>query len=255
MIWFIFWLAFTLFIVWLFAQSMRTAFRQQKSWELFARKHNLQYQRNQWFKAPSLDGVIKGRRMRLYVDEALDPVRRVREFRTTIELYFNNGFPTGLALGSRAYIDILGAIENVELMRLPPETAFANLMCVGRDTGIAMRYIEDHIESLKEFFMIPRSERLFMGHETDGFLILQTGESLDDVKALNEAVKKLFAIIEKLEPRDEGTALPGPDAPVTPALIAMEPAAPTVTVTVDMSADKNETETQTENDTKEEKDL
>lgn len=211
MIWFIFWLAFTLFIVWLFAQSLRTVIRQQKAWAMFARKHNLLYQRPLWYKAPSLDSVIKGRRIRLYVDEALDPVRRVREFRTTIELYFNTPFPTGLAIGSRAYNDMLGAIENVEIIRLPPESEFTNLITLGRDPGIAMTYIQEHLAPLKEFFSIPRSERLLMAHETDGFLILQTGDALSDVKSLNDTVKKLFGLMERLEPEGDARALPTPE--------------------------------------------
>lgn len=199
-IWIVIWVVFALFLLWLFARSLRTVMKQQKAWGQFARKHDLLYQKNAWHKPPSFEGEIKGRRIRLYVDEYVDPVRRVREFRTTIEVYFRNGFPTGLAIGSRAYHSQLQDIENVQPVNLPAAMEFTGLLALARDPGLFQSYISTRLDTLKGFFGLARAERLLMGHESDGFLIVQSDEALDDVKALNARVKSLFAVAEKLEP-------------------------------------------------------
>lgn len=238
MIWFIIWLAFVLFIVWLFARSLRTVMRQQKAWGQFARKHNLLYQKAAWYRPPSLEGQIQGRRVRIYVEEFLDPVRRLREFRTTIEIYFRNGFPTGLAIGSRAYHSMLRNIDNVEEVTLPIEPELLGLLALTREPLVFNGYMNAHMIALKEFFGNKMGERLLMGHETDGFLVTQSGESLDDVKILNARMKDLFALMDRLEP--EQIVLPAPIIEQAPEAVDEIVAAP------------EETEVKIENETQEE---
>lgn len=199
-IWFIIWLAFALFMAWLFARSMRTVWKQQRAWRMFAAKYKLGYDRPFWYKAPSLEGEIQGRRIRIYVDEVVDPVLRVREFRTTIEAYFKTGFATGIALGSRGFHATIQGISNVEAMSLPNDTAFSGLVAVGRDTDLARAYLEVHAVPLKRFFALPKTERLLMGYEEEGFLVLQSAAPLDEAKTLNAMVKQIFALADALEP-------------------------------------------------------
>lgn len=208
MIWFLIWLAFTLFIVWLFARSMRTVLKQQRVWGAFARRHNLIYQQNRWYSAPIVEGEIKGRRVRLYVEEIVDPTRRLREFRTTTEIYFNGGFPTGIAIGSRAYQPMLNEIENVSVVRLPVETAFVGVQAVTREPDVFEAYSMARMDALMRLFSIKKSERLLMGHETDGFMVVQGGSDLDDPKELNARMKLLFALADALDPLKGPSTLP-----------------------------------------------
>ena len=203
-------------MAWLFGRSMRTVWKQQRAWAMFARKHGLEYTRPLWYKAPSVEGAISGRRLRIYVEEVVDPVLRVREFRTTVEVYFKEGFPTGIAIGSRAYHDMLRQIENVESMPLPEEVEFAGLVAMTRDYDIGESYIQSHLDTLKTFFGIKRAERLLMGHEEDGFLVIQCADALDDVKTLNAQVRTLFKLAESLE---NITA----DLPETPESVEVPP--------------------------------
>ncbi len=202
MIWFLFWIAFVLFVGWLFARSMKTIWRQQKTWGIFARKHNLDVAKGKWYQAPRVEGEINGRRINIYVEEVVDPVLRVREFRTTLEIYLKTGLPTGIAIGSRAYTSVLSEIENVEKMTLPEEKEFTGLRCVARDVHLFDTWKNAHLDDLKTFFSIKRAERLLMGHEVDGFLILQTADNLDDIKTLNTQVKQLFALAKNIEVSD-----------------------------------------------------
>lgn len=216
MIWFFIWLAFTLFIVWLFARSMRTVLKQQRVWGSFARKHNLIYEKPRWYSAPMVEGEIKGRRVRLYVEEVVDPTRRLREFRTTTEIYFDGGFPTGLAIGSRAYQSTLQAIENVHIVRLPVENAFIGVLALARDPVLFEEYTAPRMDALMAFFDIKKSERLLMGHENDGFLVLQGADTLEEPKDLNNRMKTLFALADALDPLKGPTPLPAPDAGEAP---------------------------------------
>ena len=212
MIWFFIWLAFTLFIVWLFARSMRTVLKQQRVWGAFARKHNLLYQRPRWYSAPMVEGEIKGRRVRLYVEEVVDPTRRLREFRTTTEIYFDGGFPTGIAIGSRTYQPMLQEIENVQVVRLPVETAFIGVLALARDPAVFEAYITPRMDALTALFDIKKAERLLMGHENDGFLVVQGADTLEDPKDLNARMKTLFALADALDPLKGPSPLPAPDA-------------------------------------------
>lgn len=202
-------------MAWLFGRSMRTVWKQQRAWRLFAAKHNLIYERPFWYKAPLLDGEIRGRRIRIYVDEIVDPVLRVREFRTTVEVYFLTGFPTGVTMGSRTFHPTIRAIDNLEALLLPAESEFAGVIAMGREGDVAERYIQSRLAPLRAFFGQPKSERLLMGYEADGFLVLQSADPLDEVKRLNTKVKELFQLIEKLEP-GLGDALPVEAADAVP---------------------------------------
>ncbi len=179
---------------------MRTVWKQQRAWRVFAAKYKLAYERPFWYKAPTIDGEIKGRRLRIYVDEVVDPVLRIREFRTTVEVYFNSGFATGVAIGSRGFHDVIRSVENVQPVLLPSEPEFAGLIAMGRDERLAEDYIQTRLVPLKRFFGIKKAERLVMGHEDDGFLVLQSADPLEDVKALNAIVRQLFQIADELEP-------------------------------------------------------
>ena len=214
MIWFLFWIAFVLFVGWLFARSMKTVWGQQKAWTMFARKHDLIVTKGKWYQAPRIEGEVNGRRMSVYVEEVVDPVLRVREFRTTVEMYLKTGLPTGIAIGSRAYTNVLSEIENVEKVTLPEDKAFSGLRSVAREVKLFETWKNMHIEALKTFFAIKRSERLLMGHETDGFLILQTADNLDDVTALNNQVKQLFALAKDIENSVEAESIASPDVDI-----------------------------------------
>lgn len=202
MIWFLFWIAFVLFVGWLFARSMKTVWAQQKTWGMFTRKHNLTLTKGKWYQAPRVEGDIQGRRINIYVEEVVDPVLRVREFRTTLEVYLKTGLPTGIAIGSRAYTNVISEIENVEKITLPEDKEFSGLRCVARDTHLFDAWKIAHMDDLKAFFSIKRAERLLMGHEADGFLILQTADNLSDIQKLNAQVKQLFTLAKNIEVND-----------------------------------------------------
>ncbi len=188
-----------------------------------------------------IEGEIKGRRVRLYVEEIVDPNRRLREFRTTTEIYFDGGFPTGLALGSRAYQPMLQEIENVVPVRLPVETAFIGIMALAREPDLFEAYAAPRMDALIALFSIEKSERLLMGHEGDGFLVVQGADTLEEAKTLNARMKMLFALVDALDP------LKGP-APMVqddePEMVlqetqdtVIEEAATTDTTTNDMKED------------------
>lgn len=203
-------------MAWLFGRSMRTVWKQQRAWGMFARKHGLEYARSLWYKAPSIEGAINGRRLRIYVEEIVDPVVRVREFRTTVEVYFKQGFPTGMAIGSRAYHEMLRQIENVEQFALPDDVEFAGLLGMAREYDVCETFIQGHRETLKAFFGIKRAERLLMGHEEDGFLVIQCADALDEVKTLNTQVRTLFKLAESLEMKTPDLPQPEESVEVAP---------------------------------------
>lgn len=172
---------------------------QKRSWEAFAKKHGLQYDRGKFMSSPRVSGHIDGLKVELFSAErqALDV--RERRMLTAIEITQAPGWIDGAAVGTtemRPFINALGALHTYT-----PESE-------GWDSTLTMHVRDDAVmkawltpERLKHIAAMvgtKNSDNLLIFDAQQAIVRVETRDPLTDGDKLEKSVMRLIKLMKSI---------------------------------------------------------
>lgn len=190
-IWFTLWVFITVFIMGIFFWSMAILFRQKQAWGAFAKRHQMTFMPNGFFRSPAMRGVIRGFVTTIFSEEQTTQDNRGRRFRTVVQIDLPVGMPVEGVVTSpelRSFADMMQLSQDVL-----PSVPDWNKNIVFKTSSVEKMLpflTPERIKTLNAIMSAKSINCIFVYNERETLLRFETADPLDDVEKIEKFVGK-----------------------------------------------------------------
>jgi hypothetical protein len=203
--WLFIYIIFVIFVLSFFFWNVIILQRQKKSWQAFAKKHDLIYKKAGFFEASAVEGNYKKNRIGIFSEGRVDETTRgMVKYRTIIEVVLGHGMPGTGALGGVSGMKVIEALNFGPTFHPEHESWNKNhlITCSNRDF-IKAYLTKKRLDRLNIFFNMPGAVALMVFDEQDAFLRIESADPMLDPNKITSLVDKLIALTEDLKLTEE----------------------------------------------------
>ncbi len=190
-IWFTLWVFITVFIMGIFFWSMAILFRQKQAWAVFAKRHQMAFTPNAFFRSPAMRGAIHGFVTTVFSEEQTTQDNRGRRFRTVVQI----DLPVGMPVEGVVTSPELRSFAN--MMQLPqdlvPSATDWNKNIVFKTANVEKMLpflTPERVKTLNAIMSAKSVNCIFVYNERETLLRFETADPLDDVEKIEKFVSK-----------------------------------------------------------------
>lgn len=190
-IWFTLWVFLTIFIMGTFFWSMMILFRQKQVWGAFAKRHQMIFTPNGFFRSPAMRGVVRGFVTTIFSEEQTTQDNRGRRFRTVVQIELPVGMPTeGVATSPelRTFADMMQLAQDVA-----PSIPDWNKNIVFKTTSVEKMtsfLTPERVKTLNAIMSSKGVNCIFVYNERETLLRFETADPLDQTEKIDRFVTK-----------------------------------------------------------------
>jgi hypothetical protein len=201
-IWWILWIAVSVFLFGVFAWTTKALFEQKKVWKAFADKYKLAYRPNRVLDSATVSGKLDGNEFFLASEERLSADMRGRRFMTMMQFKLPCRMPVPAAVASGYYMDYLRTLAARDVLELQyPGWDGNTVLAVSDDrTKIEPYFTPERLKILDTLIKQKTVSVLFLFDDRDTYLRLETVDPLLKPGQLEKLVEKILPMLKVLYP-------------------------------------------------------
>lgn len=180
--------------------SWAILFKQKQAWESFAKKYKMIYRKGKFLGSPEVDGMIDGYKINLYTAERRGADVRSRRLMTVLEITAPKGLVDGAAIGTAEMLNFIKSIGTLSplVLESPKLKDGANLFA-RNDDAIKAFLTNARMEHINQIFSTRGVDILFIFHETQAVLRIETADPMADAVKMDKAIRRLIGHLEGLK--------------------------------------------------------
>ncbi len=174
-----------------FFWSMAILFRQKQAWSAFAKRHQMTFTPNGFFRSPAMRGVIRGFVTTIFSEEQTTQDNRGRRFRTVVQIDLPVGMPIEGVVTSpelRSFADMMQLSQDIV-----PSVPDWNKNIVFKTSSVERMLpflTPERIKTLNAIMSAKSINCIFVYNERETLLRFETADPLDDVEKIEKFVSK-----------------------------------------------------------------
>jgi len=199
---FFIWLVATIAIIGFAWWSVRIQMLQKKAWAAFAKKYNLNFQKNRFFESPQMEGYFGDYYIRAYEGQDLDVGGRA-SVALLIEMELRHVMPFEIIVCPKKEQTVFKQFELPKVLHFKAEKWHSsNLVGTDDDESAKIWLIPERLEVLQKFFAVPNSRAIYVGTPNRNVLILQQADPITDPRLMQKILKRMSEVAYMLEVPD-----------------------------------------------------
>lgn len=207
---FLLWGLVSIFILGVFAWSVRILFAQRSAWKAYGKKLNMTYQQERGFLGSgSLSGSVGPFAFGLFTAEERTVDARGQRFSTVIEIGLRQGLPAAGAVGTAQMAPMIRSLILEQSVSVQDADWDKEWIIRTRHAKMMEAYLTPaRLEVFKKVFRMKIISALFIFNDQDAVLRVETMDPLANVEKLERIVKGLTQMASNLVVgKDEWSAL------------------------------------------------
>lgn len=206
-IWFMLWVFLTVFVVGIFLWSTVILLRQKRAWEVFAKRHQMAYSPNGFFRSPAMRGSLRGFMTTIFSEEQVTEEAKGRKFRTVVQMELAGGMRTQGVVTSPE-LRPFAAIMRLKIDVLPdlPEWNKGIVFQAGVPELLSGYLTPERVKLLNTIMSSKNIGCIFVFNETETMLRFETPDPLDDPEKVERFMTKALETARILSPSPPSAA-------------------------------------------------
>ena len=204
-IWWFFWFILSFILLGATAWSQLILWRQKRTWEQYAKNHNLVFVKGRFSASPSIEGTIDDFNISMFsATQQQEDSRKNRQL-TVLELTCAKPFFSGLAVGTPEMLPFLKSLDLLSPHPLNHEKwdSKHNHIYSHNKEAVDKFLTPERIVILNNILKLSNSDNIALINDEQSVFRFETSNPLTDIDKLENLVSKLMKNIEKLRPGSE----------------------------------------------------
>ncbi len=187
------------------AWSLIILFKQKRTWEEFAKRHNLVFVKGKFSASPSVEGTMDDFSISMFsATQQQEDSRKNRQL-TVIELICAKPFFNGVAIGTPEVLPFLKSLDLLSPHPLNHEKwdSKHNHIFSRNKKAVEKFLTEERIVILNNILKLSNSDNIVLLDDDKGVFRFETSNPLTEIDKLETLTIKLMKSIEKLCPDEK----------------------------------------------------
>ncbi len=205
MFWLLLWLLLAAAILLLTFWTFAILLKQKSVWAAYAEQNNLKLIKTGLLSSPQIEGPYKDLILQIFSERQAMADGRGQQYRTIIQFPLLPNMPTDGVVASRYFTPFVEGLGLPKKWVMPKTIKWEEepIARAAISSRLKTYLTEDRIKSLEVLSGFKRASFVFIFDESEAFLRVESADPLDDIKRMENIVRKVYAIANILCVKEE----------------------------------------------------